>query len=72
MTETDLDVRFEPADATHAKDLAPLIFESSHELLEFMFGDRASAEAALTKLIARPNGHFSYKFTTLLMVLLIS
>ncbi len=65
---SDSDIRFELATAGQAAELAPLIYESSHELLDFLFGDRASAEKALTRLIARPNGHFSYKFVTLLLV----
>ncbi|MGI9221485.1 MAG: GNAT family N-acetyltransferase [Woeseiaceae bacterium] len=67
MSNPDHDIRFELATAEQAAKLAPLIYESSHELLEFMFGDRTSAEKALTCLIARPNGHFSYKFVTLLV-----
>ncbi len=65
---TDLDIRYEPAGAEQATELAPLIYESSHELLDFMFGDRAAAETALIKLIARPDGHFSHRFVTLLIV----
>lgn len=68
MGKSDSDIRFEPASAAQARALAPLIYESSHELLEFMFGSRAAAEHALTKLIARPNGHFSHKFVTQLKV----
>ena len=64
-TETgraDLDIRYEHAVAGQAAELAPLIYESSHELLDFMFGDRAKAEKALGRLIDRPGGHFSYRF----------
>ena len=68
MTETELNIRFAPARPEKAAELAPLIYESSHELLDFMFGDRATAETALTRLIAKPNGHFSHQFVTLLIV----
>ncbi len=68
MTETELNIRFAPAQPEQAAELAPLIYESSHELLDFMFGDRTTAEAALTRLIAKPNGHFSHRFVTLLIV----
>jgi len=68
MSKSDLDIRFEPASAAQAIELAPLIYESSHELLDFLFGDRTTAENALAELIARPNGHFSYRFVTLLIV----
>ena len=68
MSAPDPDIRYEPASPEHALELAPLIYDSSHELLDFMFGNRAQAERALAKLIARPNGHFSYRFVTRLMV----
>ena len=68
MTEPDPKIRFEPARAAQAAALAPLIYESSHELLDFMFGERETAERALVKLIARPNGHFSHRFVTLMLV----
>lgn len=68
MSEPDLDIRFEPASAAQAAALAPLIYESSHELLDFIFGNREIAEKALAKLIGSPNGHFSYRFVTLMMV----
>jgi len=67
MSESDPDIRFEPASAEQAPELAPLIYESSHELFDFMFGDRKTAETALRQLIARPNGHFSYRFATVLL-----
>lgn len=67
MGETDLNIRFAPAKPEQAAELAPLIYESSHELLDFMFGDRAGAEKALARLIARPNGHFSHQYATLLL-----
>ncbi|MEM9209116.1 MAG: GNAT family N-acetyltransferase, partial [Pseudomonadota bacterium] len=68
MAAEPMSIRYEPASPEHAAELAPLIFASSHELLTFMFGNRASAERALTRLIARSNGHFSYRFVTRLTV----
>lgn len=68
MRQTDSDIQFEPATAAHAGELAPLIYDSSHELLDFIFGSRSAAEAALTRLIARPGGHFSHRFVTRLVV----
>jgi len=68
MNKSELKIRYEGARAEQAAVLAPLIYESSHELLDFFFGDRETAEKALTNLIARPNGHFSYKYITRLVV----
>ena len=65
---TEADIRFQPAEPFHADALAPLIFDSSHELLEFMFGSREGAEVGLGKLLRRADGHFGCKFATMLLV----
>lgn len=57
-------IEFRPARAADAADLAPLVYESSHELLDFIFGDRLQAETALANMMARPGGHFGYRFAT--------
>ena len=68
MSNSDLDIQLEPATSTQAAELAPLVYQSSHELLDFLFGGCDAAETALAELIARPNGHFSHRFVTLLMI----
>lgn len=61
------DIRFFPAEPSQAARLAVLIYESSHELLDFMFSGRARAEAALTKLLQQPGGHFGHRFATVML-----
>jgi len=61
-------VRLAPAAPAQAAALAALVYASSHELLDFLFGDRPRAEAALARLLARPGGHFGYRFATVLLV----
>ena len=58
---------FRRATAADAGRLAPLVFDSSHELLSFMFGERTKAEVALTKLLSKPGGHFGYRFATVML-----
>ncbi len=60
-------ITYRAAKPGDAAALAPLVFDSSHELLGFMFGDRGAAEAALTKLLARPGGHFGYRHVTVML-----
>ncbi|WP_434145673.1 GNAT family N-acetyltransferase [Photobacterium leiognathi] len=38
------------------------IYDSSHELMQFMFGDKATAFAVLRKLYSHSSGLFSYRF----------
>ena len=64
----DTTITFEPAGEFHADALAPLVYESSHELLDFMFGSREAAEAGLGKLLRRSDGHFGCRFATMLLV----
>lgn len=61
-----VDVQYQRAEADHASTLAPLVYESSHELLDFMFGHRRAAEAGLTKLLRNGDGHFGHRFATLM------
>lgn len=61
------DIRFGPAEPAQAARLAALVYESSHELLDFMFGGRARAEAALRKLLQQPGGHFGHRFATVML-----
>lgn len=65
--DTTTEIAFRPADAFHAEALAPLVYDSSHELLGFMFGDRDGAESALAKLLRRPKGQFGHSFATMML-----
>ncbi len=69
MTDSDVqpEITFRPADAFHAEAVAPLIYDSAHELLGFMFGDRDTAEAALATLLRRPGGQFGHGFATMML-----
>ncbi len=58
-------VRFSP---DHVDTAAALIYESSHELLSFMFNGPKHALSALRKLLCCPRGHFGGDFVTLLCV----
>ena len=59
-------IKFEPAAAKlDAAAVASLIFDTSHEMLVFMFGDRHTAEQALARLSRRVSGHFAYRHATL-------
>ncbi len=60
-------IRFCRAEPAHADRLAGLIYESSHELFDFMFPGRAQAVAALTQLLEKPHGHFGYQFATVML-----
>lgn len=64
---TDIsDITFPPVSSIQAGDMAPLIYDSSHELLSFMFINRERAEAILTRLLTYSGGHFGNKFATLI------
>ena len=54
-----------PGDPDIAEAAASLIYESSHELMDFMFRDRALAERVLAKLFRKTGGHFSHRFATM-------
>lgn len=65
-TNTTTSLEFLPATAGQASLLAPLVYESSHELLDFMFGGRLNAETALARLLRKPGGHFGHTFATVM------
>ena len=59
-------IKFEPAAADlDAAAFASLVFDTSHEMLAFMFRDRHTAEQVLARLCRRAAGHFAYRHTTL-------
>jgi ribosomal protein S18 acetylase RimI-like enzyme len=51
-----------PGEGKDASVAAELIYESSHELLGFMFKDHATACKVLAKLYRKKRGHFSHSF----------
>ncbi|MDB2550494.1 GNAT family N-acetyltransferase [Rickettsiales bacterium] len=51
----------------YANEAAILIYDSSHEILDFMFKDKDIAINALVKLYKKKKGHFSHKFSTIAM-----
>lgn len=61
-------IEYSQANAAQAATLARLVFDSSHELLGFMFGTRLQAEAALTRLLQLADGHFGHRFATTMSV----
>lgn len=61
-------VNIHAATSESSNELAGYIYDSSHELLGFIFGGREAARAALTFLLAQTDGHFGYKFATVLLV----
>lgn len=64
MTES---VTICPGRPEFANDAAILIYESSHELFEFMFSSRPTAENVLSRLYRSERGHFSHRFSTIAM-----
>jgi ribosomal protein S18 acetylase RimI-like enzyme len=58
-------VTFHPGDPSRSSDACGLIYESSHELLDYMFADRDTAVKILSKLYRNKYGHFGYAFSTL-------
>lgn len=63
MSHTDqIGLQFREASPAVADAIGPLIYDSAHELLDFMFGGRERAEAALGRLLRIPRGHFGYGF----------
>jgi len=59
----NLNGRIEKSEAYMASQAAELIYESSHELLGFMFGDKGAAVSTLERLFKYKKGHFSHSFS---------
>ncbi|OBU16906.1 FAD-binding oxidoreductase [Photobacterium aquimaris] len=56
------DSQFKRAQASDSSVLSECIYESSHELMDFMFTSRSEAIPTLTKQVLQPRGLFSYRF----------
>jgi ribosomal protein S18 acetylase RimI-like enzyme len=64
---TESTPEFRPCDPGYADGVAALVYESSPELLDFMFASRPKAEAVLKKLLSLPKGQFGYQFATVML-----
>lgn len=61
---TNTNVKIKTGASTDYAEAKSLIYESSHELLNFMFATRETAESVLGKLYQKSRGHFSHVFST--------
>jgi len=52
----------------YASEVAPLIYDSAHELMQFIFKNKHNALQSLTKLNQNKLGHFSYLFSNVLLL----
>jgi FAD/FMN-containing dehydrogenase/ribosomal protein S18 acetylase RimI-like enzyme len=59
-------IEFLRGDAKFSTAITPLIYESVHELMDFMFLSRVPSEAVLDKLLQYSAGQFSYRYTTVM------
>lgn len=59
-------ILYEAGTPAHADAVTPLIYESVHELMDFMFGSRAAAERVLARLLRYPRGQFGFDHLTVM------
>ena len=64
---SDAASRILPGESRFADGVAPLIYDSVHELMNFMYGSRSVAEAVIRRLMRWPGGHFGYRFATVMV-----
>lgn len=57
----------EPGTPSFSLEAGKLIYESSHELMDFMFSGQEVAEKTLAVLYQKKRGHFSHVFSTTAM-----
>ena len=55
-----------PGSPDYARAISVLIYESVHELMDFMFQSRSIAEKVLIKLLSRPRGQFGYRYVSVM------
>ena len=60
-------IRLVPGSAEHADSISRLIYQSVHELMDFMFQSQARAEPVLTRLLRRPSGQFGYRYVSVML-----
>lgn len=60
-------IKFVSGRAEHADSIARLIYQSVHELMDFMFHSEARAEPVLTKLLQQSAGQFGYRYVSVML-----
>ena len=60
------EIRIEAAAAGDAAAIVTMIYQSVHELMDFMFGSQAQAEPILKKLLARASGQFGFQYVNVM------
>lgn len=61
-------VSFRPGEPSMCSDASVLIYQSSHELLDFMFSNKTIAEKVLRELYKKKRGHFGCQFSTIALL----
>ena len=59
-------IEIKPGTPEDAAEIKALIYQSVHELMDFMFQSRPRAEQVLEKLLQRPNGQFGYRYVAVM------
>jgi len=59
-------IKFFAASEKHAKSITTFIYQSVHELMDFMFGNQKLAEAILNRLLKYSSGQFGYRYVTVM------
>ena len=60
------EISFQAATAADAEAIVTMIYQSVHELMDFMFGSQVPAERVLQKLLGRESGQFGYRYVTVM------
>lgn len=59
-------IRYLSGTAAHADSISRLVYQSVHELMDFMFGSEAQADRVLKNLLRRSSGQFGYRYLSVL------
>ena len=59
-------IKFVPASRGHADLISLLIYQSVHELMDFMFGSQELADPVLKKLLGYSSGQFGYRYVSVM------
>ena len=59
-------IEFKSGAPEYAEEIKVLIYQSVHELMDFMFQNQVKAEAVLEKLLQRSNGQFGYRYSSVM------
>ncbi len=60
------EISFQDASAANAGAIVTMIYQSVHELMDFMFGSQAEAERVLKRLLGRESGQFGFRYATVM------